>query len=202
MVGDIHGQCFDLVRVFSYTHANDMLTGGANEPLMTPPPQQSTNRIAKSHRTNSSSSSTNCSPLPQLDNGVYRFDAQRNPGLTTLKLLSTTATSETKTKEHSYLFLGDYVDRGDHSTESALLLLALKVAYPSRINLLRGNHESRSMTQWEYSEGSNFHDECVQKYGDEEVYKAFMSCFDSLPLAAILENDLGQWLCCHGGIGK
>ena len=132
--------------------------------------------------------------LPELVNGIYQFDPQKVPGLGLLKL-------PMKDQDHSYLFLGDYVDRGPYSTECALFLLALKVAYPERINLLRGNHESRSMTQWEYSEGSNFHDECVQKFG-EDMYEAFMACFDGLPLVAILENKLGRWLCCHGGIGK
>ena len=49
-------------------------------------------------------------------------------------------------KDTNYLFMGDYVDRGYHSVECLSLLLALKVRFPSRITILRGNHESRTIT--------------------------------------------------------
>ena len=39
------------------------------------------------------------------------------------------------------------MDRGFYSLETFLLLISLKVRHPGRIFMIRGNHESRQITQ-------------------------------------------------------
>eukprot|EP00485_Elphidium_margaritaceum_P004994 CAMPEP_0202691798 /NCGR_PEP_ID=MMETSP1385-20130828/6403_1 /ASSEMBLY_ACC=CAM_ASM_000861 /TAXON_ID=933848 /ORGANISM="Elphidium margaritaceum" /LENGTH=1171 /DNA_ID=CAMNT_0049347251 /DNA_START=53 /DNA_END=3565 /DNA_ORIENTATION=- len=48
---------------------------------------------------------------------------------------------------YKYIFLGDFVDRGHKSLEVMCLLLALKIEYPQRVFLIRGNHECHAMNE-------------------------------------------------------
>lgn len=93
--------------------------------------------------------------------------------------------------EQNYLFLGDYVDRGRHSIEVMCLLMAYKIKYPENFFILRGNHETESISRL-----YGFYDECKRRYSIK-LWKTFVDLFNCLPVAALIEDKI---LCMHGGI--
>ncbi|KAG8764162.1 putative serine/threonine protein phosphatase [Ceratobasidium sp. 423] len=131
----------------------------------------------------------------------------------------------------NYLFLGDYVDRGLFSVETISLLTCLKLRYPHRVQLVRGNHESRAVTQVRGSmlihpyiptcysvhhlsvayyppncpshriactkKSYGFYTECVRKYGSSSVWTYFTDMFDYLTLSVVIEDRI---FCVHGGL--
>ncbi|KAE8647321.1 serine/threonine-protein phosphatase BSL1 [Cucumis sativus] len=96
-----------------------------------------------------------------------------------------------------YLFLGDYVDRGQHSLETITLLLALKIEYPDNVHLIRGNHEAADINAL-----FGFRLECIERMGESDgiwAWTRFNQLFNYLPLAALIEKKI---ICMHGGIGR
>jgi serine/threonine-protein phosphatase 2B catalytic subunit len=65
------------------------------------------------------------------------------------------------------------------------------VNFPKNVVILRGNHESRNMT-----ENFTFREECITLF-DEEIYNMLMDLFDNMPISAIVD---GKYFAIHGEI--
>ncbi|OHT16697.1 Serine/threonine-protein phosphatase beta isoform [Tritrichomonas foetus] len=92
-----------------------------------------------------------------------------------------------------YLFLGDFVDRGEFSIETVIYVYLLKVNFPEKVFLIRGNHE------FEYiCSSSGFLNEITEFYGDRQLFYAFIDSFSVFPMAAVIDDTM---LAVHGGIG-
>ena len=94
--------------------------------------------------------------------------------------------------ETRYLFLGDYVDRGDNSLEVMTILMALFCKYPDHVFLLRGNHEFSHINKL-----YGFYEEITDSYKKATLWSIFQGVFSYLPLAAILNKET---FCVHGGL--
>jgi hypothetical protein len=84
----------------------------------------------------------------------------------------------------TYVFNGDFVDRGAHSTEVLASLLALYLAHGSAVLLNRGNHEDTRLARV-----YGFEAELVAKYGAGTaagIWSELGSLFAALPLAVVI----------------
>ena len=102
-------------------------------------------------------------------------------------------------RPRNIVFLGDIVDRGYYSTECLMLVLLLKLRFPDKVTLLRGNHESKQITQV-----YGFYDELKNRFGNlagcgPTFWRRCVALFDVLPIAAIVDGEI---FCAHGGIPR
>ena len=92
-----------------------------------------------------------------------------------------------------YIFNGDMVDRGLYSFEIIFSLLAIKLAAPKSVHILRGNHETTDMNSI-----YGFERQVLGVY-DADVLEATRNVFRALPIAATINKKI---FIVHGGIGK
>lgn len=111
-----------------------------------------------------------------------------------LTSISTLTGSFMDEKINSMIFLGDYVDRGDNSMAVLLTVIALKLAYPYRITVLKGNHEAANINR-RYGFYTDLEKQFLEQSEEAMDYTDLM--YNHLSIAAITPNGS---LCCHGGI--
>ena len=92
----------------------------------------------------------------------------------------------------NYLFLGDYIDRGQFSIETILLLMCIKMKYAENFILLRGNHETRLINRI-----YGFYDDLNKRFGTPRLYEDFTKMFEMMPLTGLVGKRI---LCMHGGL--
>ncbi|MHA1135699.1 MAG: metallophosphoesterase [Candidatus Thorarchaeota archaeon] len=96
-----------------------------------------------------------------------------------------------KYEKHHFVFLGDYADRGPKQIETFNLVMALTLANPKRVIMLRGNHESdRIATKYGFYT-------VVTKAHSFDVFKHYSRVFEVLPIAVYKKSVL---FACHGGV--
>jgi len=90
------------------------------------------------------------------------------------------------------IFLGDVVDRGPKQLECLIIVLALKILFPSKFYLLRGNHETLEINQ-----RYGFFQDFISRFNDQSKFNEILNIYNVIPICALIN---GTVLCLHGGI--
>jgi len=93
--------------------------------------------------------------------------------------------------DNTFLFNGDFVDRGPWSVEVMFTLLAFKVQHPQYVFMNRGNHESEMANHF-----YGFFGELEVKY-EKKMIDLFAELFRATPLCHVLNSEV---FVVHGGI--
>jgi len=104
--------------------------------------------------------------------------------------------SSVDSKEALLVFLGDYIDRGEHSPQVVYEILSAKLENPSSVLLLMGNHEGPPELPV-YPHDFPFH--LMNLYGKswKDVYYSVALCFRELYVCSLFEGSLFM---VHGGV--
>ena len=89
----------------------------------------------------------------------------------------------------AYVFLGNFINFGEYSLETATLLFALLLAYPESVTVLRGITESFSFSVFR---GLTF--DVTSTYKSNMLVESFTNAFCNLPFAALVKQRV---LCCQ-----
>jgi hypothetical protein len=103
-----------------------------------------------------------------------------------------------ESKAGSLAFLGDYVDRGNHSLLNLVTVVGLSNAFPRRVLLLRGNHEDINING-RYGFKSEIKSLFPDATEQNKVLDLVSDLYEYLPLAAM--TPAGSILM-HGGIAE
>ncbi|NVM35224.1 MAG: metallophosphoesterase [Candidatus Lokiarchaeota archaeon] len=99
-----------------------------------------------------------------------------------------------KNKPKLVIFLGDIVDRGSKQLECLLIVLILKILFPLKYYILRGNHETLEMNEY-----YGFFQDFILRFNDRNKFNEILNIYNVLPICALINGTI---LCLHGGISQ